>query len=123
MDSILTPADIYEDKEAAKAAAAAQKKAEPKATAPAHPARVDGPPALTNPKNIADANGMIQWEDRDILAEQQMVQRVQKELDNAPANQNGAPGPPHKGMLTWVMAKHGGNWYILGFHEFDFPGQ
>jgi uncharacterized protein (TIGR02246 family) len=36
---------------------------------------------------------------------------------------NGKPSPVRKGMLTWVMAKRGGKWYILVFHEFDFPGQ
>lgn len=36
---------------------------------------------------------------------------------------NGKPSPVRKGMLTWVMAKRGGQWYILVFHEFDFPGQ
>lgn len=35
---------------------------------------------------------------------------------------NGKPSPVRKGMLTWVMAKRAGNWYILVFHEFDFPG-
>lgn len=36
---------------------------------------------------------------------------------------NGKPSPVRKGMLTWVMARRGGTWYILVFHEFDFPGQ
>jgi uncharacterized protein (TIGR02246 family) len=37
---------------------------------------------------------------------------------------NGAPpNPVRKGMLTWVMAQRDGEWYILVFHEFDFPGQ
>jgi len=35
---------------------------------------------------------------------------------------NGTPSPVHKGMFTWVMAKRSGEWYILVFHEFDFPG-
>jgi uncharacterized protein (TIGR02246 family) len=36
---------------------------------------------------------------------------------------NGTPSPVRKGMLTWVMAKRGDKWYILVFHEFDFPGE
>jgi uncharacterized protein (TIGR02246 family) len=36
---------------------------------------------------------------------------------------NGTPSPVRKGMLTCVMAERGGKWYILVFHEFDFPGE
>jgi uncharacterized protein (TIGR02246 family) len=36
---------------------------------------------------------------------------------------NGKPNPVRKGMLTWVVANRNGNWEILVFHEFDFPGQ
>jgi uncharacterized protein (TIGR02246 family) len=36
-------------------------------------------------------------------------------MDTAPA--------VRKGMLTWIVTKHDGRWYILLFHEFDFPGK
>jgi uncharacterized protein (TIGR02246 family) len=35
---------------------------------------------------------------------------------------NGSENPVRKGLMTWVMARRGGEWYILVFHELDFPG-
>jgi uncharacterized protein (TIGR02246 family) len=40
----------------------------------------------------------------------------------APNPMETAP-PVRKGMLTWIVTKHDGRWYITLFHEFDFPGK
>ena len=42
-----------------------------------------GKPALSNPKTPAEADGMIEWEQRDIDAQQEFVDRMQAELEQA----------------------------------------
>jgi hypothetical protein len=44
----------------------------------------DHPPLLSNPKTPADADGMIAWEQRDIDSQQEYVDRLQTELEQAP---------------------------------------
>jgi uncharacterized protein (TIGR02246 family) len=34
---------------------------------------------------------------------------------------DGKPIPPRKGLMSWIVAKQGGAWHILIFHEQDFP--
>ena len=34
---------------------------------------------------------------------------------------DGKPNPPRKGLMSWIVAKQGGAWHILIFHEQDFP--
>ena len=46
-----------------------------------------GKAALSNPATLAEADEMIAWEQRDIDAQQQYVDRVQEQLDQAPADQ------------------------------------
>jgi uncharacterized protein (TIGR02246 family) len=38
---------------------------------------------------------------------------------------NGAEAAPavREGLLTWIVTKHDGKWYITVFHELDFPGK
>jgi uncharacterized protein (TIGR02246 family) len=38
---------------------------------------------------------------------------------------NAAEAAPatRQGLLTWVVTKHEGKWYISVFHELDFPGK
>jgi uncharacterized protein (TIGR02246 family) len=31
--------------------------------------------------------------------------------------------PVREGILTWILTKHDGQWYITIFHELDFPGK
>lgn len=45
------------------------------------------PPVLTNPKSLDDADKMIAWENRDVAAQQEFVEKIRKELDEAPADQ------------------------------------
>jgi hypothetical protein len=83
VSSLRTPADNYlEQKEAAaQAAAAASIKEEktPKRQGPSGP-----PPALSNPKTTADADRMIAWEERDLEAQLENVDRVRTQLEQAP---------------------------------------
>ncbi len=46
-----------------------------------------GKAALSNPKTAEEADGMIAWEQRDINSQQEYVDRVQEQLDRAPADQ------------------------------------
>lgn len=42
---------------------------------------------LTNPKSLEEADKMIAWENRDIAAQEEFLVKVQKEIDEAPADQ------------------------------------
>jgi hypothetical protein len=46
-----------------------------------------GPDALAHPKTTDDADQMIAWEQRDIDSQQEYVDRVQEQLDQAPPDQ------------------------------------
>jgi hypothetical protein len=46
-----------------------------------------GPPVLTNPKSLEDADKMIAWENRDIAAQEEFLEKVKREIDEAPADQ------------------------------------
>lgn len=35
----------------------------------------------------------------------------------------GEAPPVRKGLLTWIVTKQNGQWYITIFHEFDFSGK
>jgi uncharacterized protein (TIGR02246 family) len=45
------------------------------------------------------------------------------ELVGATSPSGGAAPPVRKGLLTWVVTKQNGQWYIAVFHEFDFSGK
>jgi hypothetical protein len=51
------------------------------------PALKTGPDALAHPKTADDADKMIAWEQRDIDSQQEYLDRLQEELDHAPADQ------------------------------------
>jgi len=38
-------------------------------------------------------------------------------------NANEAAKSVRKGLLTWIVTKHNGQWKITLFHEFDFPAK
>jgi len=46
-----------------------------------------GPDALAHPKTTDDAEKMIAWEQRDIDAQQEFVDRMQDQIEHAPADQ------------------------------------
>lgn len=57
-----------------------------------------GPPALSDPKTIDEADKMIAWEDRDIAAQQETVAGLQKELEDAP--------PERKAAIQQTLQQH-----------------
>ena len=38
-------------------------------------------------------------------------------------NPNEVAKPVRKGLLTWIVVKQNGRWYIAIFHELDYPGK
>ena len=91
VSSLRSPADAYVAEKSAESAAAADaaKQAAAAKQVAAKPAQPHdtAPPALSNPKTTEDADKMIAWEDRDIAAQQQFAQELQKQLDAAPPDQ------------------------------------
>jgi hypothetical protein len=86
--TVLSPSDVYLEQQKQKqeeAQEAAEKKtaAAPKPTNAA-PKVPTASPVLSNPKTVDSANSMIAWEQRDIDAQQQFVDRLQQELEDAP---------------------------------------
>ncbi len=71
--------------------------AAPKQTQAGKPSVPGKTAALSNPKTADEADGMIAWEQRDIDSQQQDVDRVQAQLDQAP--------PDQKGRLQKVLAE------------------
>ena len=88
MASVKTAADRYQDQKqaladqqaAANAAPAAQAKQQKTTTADK---KVGGPAALTNAKSAEDADRLIAWEQRDIDAQTEFVDKVRAELSQA----------------------------------------
>jgi len=83
--TLRTPEEInMEEKEAHSAESAAQQ--DPAATAEKtdKPEKKGPRAALSNPKSTDDADRMIAWEDRDIAAQKEYIDRVQKQLMDAP---------------------------------------
>jgi hypothetical protein len=86
VSTLRTPEDNYvEQKQAAEAATAAataaaaqQAKSNPKSDK-----HVGGPSALSNPKSPADADRMIAWENRDVDAQQELIDRLRTQLEQA----------------------------------------
>lgn len=88
ISSVRSAADIYaEQKKAADAAADAARAASAAKLAPKPAPKDHAPASLSNPKTIEDADGMIAWESRDIAAQQQFLQELQKRIDSAPPDQ------------------------------------
>ena len=85
ISSLRTPEDIYLDQQARAAQDAAA--ANPSQPAPAAKKQIGAPPVLSNPKTVDDADKMIAWEQRDVDSQQQYVDKLKQELDNAPADQ------------------------------------
>jgi plasmid maintenance system killer protein len=86
VSTLRTPADDYvEQKQAAEsaaavaaAAAAEQAKSKPKSGKP-----LGGPSRLSNPKSPDDADRMIAWENRDVDAQQEFVDKLRTQLEQA----------------------------------------
>lgn len=86
VSTLRTPEDNYvEQKQAAEAATAAasaaaaqQAKSQPK-----QEKHVGGPSALSNPKSADDADRMIAWENRDFDAQQELIDKLRTQLQQA----------------------------------------
>jgi len=86
VSTLRTPEDNYvEQKQAAEAAAAAaaaaaaqQAKSKPKSEK-----HVGAAPALSNPKSSEDADRMIAWENRDVDAQQELIDKLRTQLEQA----------------------------------------
>jgi hypothetical protein len=86
VSTLRTPADSYVDqKQAAEAAsaAAASVAAKEAKSMPKSDKHVGGPPALSNPKSTDDADRMIAWENRDIDAQQEFIDKLRTQLQQA----------------------------------------
>jgi molybdopterin converting factor small subunit len=69
--------------EAASAAAAIAAVAEQAKSKPKPDKQVGAPPALSNPKSTDDADRMIAWENRDVDAQQELIDKVHTQLEQA----------------------------------------
>lgn len=89
LSSLRSPADVYTQEKEAQAAeaAAAARQASAAKQAAASPAHHDSPPLLSNPKTTEDADKMIDWENRDIAAQQQYIERLKNQIETAPPGQ------------------------------------
>jgi hypothetical protein len=83
VSTLRTPADDYvEQKQAAEAATAAAA-AEMAKSKPKTEKAVAGPPRLSNPKSPEDADDMIAWENRDVDAQTEYVDKLRTQLEQA----------------------------------------
>jgi hypothetical protein len=86
VSTLRTPEDNYlEQKQAAEAAAAATTAAvaqQAKST-PKSEKHVGAAPALSNPKSPEDADRMIAWENRDVDAQQELIDKVRTQVEQA----------------------------------------
>lgn len=86
VSTLRTPADSYvEQKQAAETASAATAAvaAQEAKSRPKSDKQVGGPPALSNPKSTDDADRMIAWENRDIDAQQEFIDKLRTQLEQA----------------------------------------
>ncbi len=78
--SLRSPANAYMDAKYSQADGAADSK---EAAAP-KPKPHAASPALSNPKSVDDADKMIAWEKRDVDAQTEYVERLKKQIEEAP---------------------------------------
>ena len=101
VSTLRTPEDNYiEQKQAAEAAAAAAAAAaaqQAKST-PKSEKHVGAAPALSNPKSPEDADRMIAWENRDVDAQQELIDKVRTQVEQAT--------PETREALEKDLAKH-----------------
>jgi len=86
VSTLRTPEDNYiEQKQAteAAAAAAAAAAAQQAKSTPKSEKHVGATPALSNPKSPEDADRMIAWENRDVDAQQELIDKVRTQVEQA----------------------------------------
>lgn len=83
VSTLRTPEDNYiQQKQAAESAAAAAAAAEQAKSKPKSE-KVVAPPRLSNPKSPEDADRMIAWENRDVDAQTEYVDKLRTQLEQA----------------------------------------
>jgi hypothetical protein len=101
VSTLRTPEDNYVEQqqaaEAAAAAAAAAAAQQAKST-PKSEKHVGAAPALSNPKSPEDADRMIAWENRDVDAQQEFIDKVRTQVEQAT--------PETREALEKDLAKH-----------------
>lgn len=95
--TVRTAADRYQDLEQAQAATVPAP-AVAKQPQEAKPQTHVVPAALSNPKTEHDADRMIAWEDRDLAAQQEYVDKLRSQLDQAP--------PEDKARIQKLLDEH-----------------
>ena len=101
VSTLRTPEDNYiEQKRAAEAAtaAAAAAAAQQEKSKPKPEKHVGAPPALSNPKSPEDADRMIAWENRDVDAQQELIDKLRTQVEQA--------GPENREALEKDLTKH-----------------
>jgi hypothetical protein len=85
VSALRSPADVYTDQKAeAQKAAQAAKPQEAPSPAANSPAPAGNNPALSNPKTQDSADKMIAWEERDIAAQEEFLDRLKAQREAAP---------------------------------------
>ncbi len=98
--SLRSPADAYAEAKEAQATQAGDAQQPGTANQTSTSAQAQKgvpPPTLTNPKSLEDADKMIAWENRDIAAQEEFLDKLKQEIDEAPADQ--------KERLTKLLAQ------------------
>ena len=89
--TVRTPADSYAEKETAQAQAATaatqQQQIDAAKQTSGTPAKPPKTPPLAHANSVDDADKKIAWEERDIQAQEEFIDRTQRELDQAPSDQ------------------------------------
>ena len=89
--TVRTPADSYAERETAQAQAATaatqQQQIDAAKQTSATPAKPSKTPPLAHANSVDDADKKIAWEERDIQAQEEFIDRTQRELDQAPSDQ------------------------------------
>ena len=101
VSTLRTPEDNYiEQKQAAEAAtaAAAAAAAQQERSKPKPEKHVGAPPALSNPKSPEDADRMIAWENRDVDAQEELIDKLRTQIEQA--------GPENREALEKDLTKH-----------------
>ena len=98
--TLRTPEDNYIEQQQAAAAASAAAAAAAAQQAKAKPQsekHVGAAPALSNPKSPEDADRMIAWENRDVDAQQEFIDKLRTQVDQA--------GPENREALEKDLTK------------------
>jgi DNA repair exonuclease SbcCD ATPase subunit len=98
--SLRTPADAYAEasaKQNAQAGDAQQPDTANQTSTSKQAQKGVPPPTLTNPKSLEEADKMIAWENRDIAAQEEFLDRLKQDIAEAPADQ--------KERLTKLLAQ------------------